>query len=285
VRTLADAVSLLGLGYRAGMPSTEKVQTLASAWAADLDSWAIPQEILDQADEAPWVHPVAMFTVDGAIPDSTSHRRAREALPEGGSVLDIGSGGGRASFALVPPAGTVMAVDHQQGMLDAFAAAAIDRGVAHREFLGDWPAMADVVPEADVVVCHHVAYNVRDIVPFLHALNDHARRRVVLELPMTHPMSNMNELWKKFWDLDRPTKPTGDELAAIASAMGFDAHLEVWEDESWGKRVEMPEAERVRFARIRLCLGEERDAEVAAALLEQADARPRAVCTVWWDTP
>jgi hypothetical protein len=24
---------------------------------------------------------------------------------------------------------------------------------------------------------------------------------------------------------------------------------------------------------------------VAAALLEQADARPRAVCTVWWDTP
>ena len=133
------------------------------------------------------------------------------------------------------------------------------------------------------MVCHHVAYNVRDIVPFLQALNDHARRRVVLEIPMNHPMSNMNELWKKFWDLDRPTKPTGDELAAIAVAMRFDAHLEVWEDETWGKRVEMPEAERVRFARIRLCLTEDRDAEVAAALLEQKDAKPRRVATLWWD--
>ena len=265
------------------MQTRDDLSTLAAAWSQDLDSWAIPDEILSQATEPPWAHPVAMFTVEGEVADSTSHQRAREALPEGGSVLDIGSGGGRASFALVPPAGEVIAVDHQQGMLDVFAAAADERGVAHREFLGDWPEVADDVPEADVVVCHHVAYNVRDIVPFLQALNDHARRRVVLEIPMNHPMSNMNELWKKFWDLDRPTQPTGDELAAIATAMGFDAHLEVWEDETWGKRVEMPEAERVRFARIRLCLTEDRDAEVAAALLEQKDAQPRRVATLWWD--
>lgn len=266
------------------MSKSDELDALAAAWSADLDSWAIPEEILSQATEPPWAHPVAMFTVEGEVPDSTSHQRAREALSEGGSVLDIGSGGGRASFALVPPAGEVIAVDHQQGMLDVFAQAAVERGVAHREFLGDWPDVADQVPEADVVVCHHVAYNVRDIVPFLQALNDRARRRVVLEIPMNHPMSNMNELWKKFWDLDRPTKPTGDELAAIATAMGFDAHLEIWEDESWGKRVEMPEAERVRFARIRLCLTQDRDAEVAAALLEQKDAQPRRVATLWWDT-
>jgi SAM-dependent methyltransferase len=266
------------------MSRNEEVHALATSWAEDLDSWAIPDEILAQASEPPWVHPVAMFTVEGEIADSLSHQRAREALPGEGSVLDIGSGGGRATFALVPPAGHVVAVDHQQGMLDAFAAAATDRGITHREFLGDWPAVADEVPEADVVVCHHVAYNVRDIVPFLQALNDHARRRVVLELPMTHPMSNMNELWKEFWNLERPTKPTGDQLAAIAQAMGFDAKLEVWVDETWGKRVEMPEAERVRFARIRLCLSEDRGAEVAAALLEQKDAQPRQVATLWWET-
>lgn len=267
------------------MSNATDVAALASAWSADLDSWAIPDAIVSQATEPPWAHPVVMFTVDGEVADSTSHQRAREVLPEGGSVLDIGSGGGRASFALVPPAGKVIAVDHQQGMLDAFAGAADERGASHREFLGDWPDVSDDVPEADVVVCHHVAYNVRDIVPFLQALNDHARRRVVLEIPMNHPMSNMNELWKKFWDLDRPTKPTGDELAAIAVAMGFDAHLDVWEDQTWGKRVDMPEAERVRFARIRLCLTEERDAEVAAALLEQKDAQPRQVATLWWDKP
>jgi hypothetical protein len=30
-------------------------------------------------------------------------------------------------------------------------------------------------------------------------------------------------------------------------------------------------------------LPEDRDAEVAAALLEQQDAKPREVATVWWD--
>jgi hypothetical protein len=45
----------------------------------------------------------------------------------------------------------------------------------------------------------------------------------------------------------------------------------------------MPEADRVRQARIRLCLTEDRDAEVAAALLAQEDARPREIATLWWD--
>lgn len=260
--------------------ATEK---LLGQWRSDLASWAIPDEILGQADESPWTHPVSMFTVDDEIADSNSHARARDAVPTGGSVLDVGSGGGRAAMALVPPAGSLVAVDHQQEMLDAFADAATRRGVRARLVLGDWPDVADDTPECDVVVCHHVAYNVADIAPFLRALDDHAARRVVLELPMHHPMSNMNPLWKKFWDLDRPTRPTAHDLEAIALALGFDAHLEVWQDETWGRRVTLPDAERVRFARIRLCLSADRDAEVAAALIAQADAQPREVATLWWD--
>jgi len=124
---------------------------------------------------------------------------------------------------------------------------------------------------------------VAQIVPFLEALNAHARNRVVLELPMTHPMSNMNSLWKKFWDLDRPTTPTPFQLQDIALALGFNAILDTWEDETWGARVDLPEAERIRQARIRLCLTEDRDAELAAALLAQKDAKPRSVATLWWD--
>lgn len=259
------------------------VEALAAQWKSDLQSWAIPQAILDQAVEPPWAHPVAMFTVKGEIPDSISHQRAREALPALGSVLDVGSGGGRASMAITPPAGTLVAVDHQQEMLDEFSSAAQARGVTAHTYLGDWPAVADLVPEVDVVVCHHVAYNVADIVPFLRALNDHANKRVVLELPMSHPMSNMNELWKKFWDLDRPTQPTPHLLQSIALAMGYPAVLDIWTDDTWGQRVDLPEAERIRQARIRLCLREDRDAEVAAALLAQQDARPREVATLWWD--
>lgn len=93
----------------------------------------------------------------------------------------------------------------------------------------------------------------------------------------------MNALWKLFWGIDRPTRPTATDLAAIARALGFDARIEEWDDPTWGRRVALPDAERVRFARIRLCLTEDRYAEVAAALVAQADAVPRRVATLWWD--
>lgn len=264
-------------------PSDADVIAMLDQWRDDLESWAIPDEILSQATEPPWIHPVAMFTVDDSIVDSLSHGRARAAVPPDGSVLDVGSGGGRAALALVPPAGSVVGVDQQQGMLDAFAEAARRRGVRSREYLGQWPDVADDVPMCDVVVCHHVAFNVGRIGPFLQALDAHALKRVVLELPMQHPTSSMNPLWKRFWDLDRPTRPTATDLWAITRGLGFDAHLEQWDDPTWGQRVALPTEERVRFARIRLCLTEDRDAEVAAALVEEIDARPRGVATLWWD--
>jgi len=258
-------------------------QNLLDQWRDDLASWALPQEILDQAPESPWSHPVAMFTVGEEIEDSISHRIAREALPPEGSVLDVGSGGGRASLALVPPASMLVAVDHQQEMLDAFAAAAVARGVRSHQYLGDWPDVADAVPECDVVVCHHVAYNVADIGPFLAALDAHGLRRVVLEVPMHHPLSNTNPLWKKFWGLERPVVPTAHDLAAICVALGFDVHTEIWQDVTWGRRVFLGEAERARFTRTRLCLPVERDADVVEALRELGDAPTREMATIWWD--
>ena len=259
------------------------VDDLLNRWRDDLASWAIPDEILSQAPDTPWIHPVSMFTVDDEVADSPSHRAARAALPDQGSVLDVGCGGGRAAMALVPPASMVVGVDHQQGMLDAFADAATRRSVRAHGILGDWPAVADSTPECDVVVCHHVAYNVADIGPFLLALDAHARHRVVLELPTHHPLTHLNPLWKQFWNLDRPTSPTAEDLQWIARGLGFDARLEVWHDDTWGRRVALPDAERVRFARQRLCLTEDRDAEVAAALIAQGDSEPREVATLWWD--
>ena len=48
-------------------PIPPAAEPLLDAWRDDLASWAIPEEILSQADEPPWVHPVAMFTVDDVI--------------------------------------------------------------------------------------------------------------------------------------------------------------------------------------------------------------------------
>jgi SAM-dependent methyltransferase len=266
------------------MCSATLPRNVAEAWAGQLAAWRIPDEILAAAPRSPWIHPVELFRAgDGPTPETPSHARARERLADGGSVLDVGCGGGRAAFAVAPPAGTVTGVDHQQGMLDTFAATAAGRGLSHREILGDWPDVAGVTPPADVVVCHHVVYNVAALVPFVTALDAHARRRVVLELPTRHPLAAMAPLWRHFWNLERPDGPTADDALAVVRAAGPDARLEGWDEDPATRALPgLPPERQVEFMRIRLCLTPERDAELADVMAAHP-SRPRRLATIWWD--
>jgi len=268
------------------MTSAPEPSPAARKWADDLAAWAIPDEIMAQDPTNPWIHPVAQFLApEGPVPDSPSHSAARDALPEGGpedgSVLDVGCGGGRAAFALVPPAAEVIGVDHQQGMLEAFAATAVQRGVAHTEILGDWPEAAPRTPIADVVVCHHVAYNVPDLAGFVQALSEHARRRVVLELPTRHPLTWMNPLWKQFWDLDRPTSPTAEDALTIIREAGYDARLIEFDDVT--ERTALDPRAQAEATCVRLCLPVDRALEVAEAVAAADRGTPRRLATIWWD--
>ena len=252
----------------------------ARKWATDLGEWAIPENIMAQAPESPWIHPPAMFTLPTEIPESPSHVRAREAMPAGGSVLDIGCGGGIAAFAIAPPAGTVIGVDHQAEMLEMFAQSATGKGLDHKEVLGDWPEVSPQTPQADVVTCHHVAYNVAEIEPFLAALDSHATKRVVIELPQQHPLSTMRNAWKQFWNLERPVNPTPQDLIEVLKQMGIEASLELWQ----GPKLRPLDIEYdIRFLRIRLCLDSTRDPEIREFLAAQEPMESRALATIWWD--
>ena len=252
----------------------------AQKWAADLSEWSIPENIMAQAPESPWIHPPAMFALPTEIPDSPSHQRAREAMPAGGSVLDIGCGGGIAAFAIAPPAGTVIGVDHQPEMLTMFAQSAVNKSFDHNEVLGDWPNVSTQTPLADVVTCHHVAYNVADIEPFLAALDSHATKRVVLELPQQHPLSSMRNAWKHFWNLERPVNPTPQDLIEVLAQMGIEANLELWQGP---KLRPLAIEDDVRFLRIRLCLDGSKDVAIRKYLESQQPVESRALATVWWD--
>ena len=254
--------------------------TALSKWKSDLAAWAIPQEILDQAEVAPWIHPPALFQIPEKIVDSPSHQRAREAMPVGGSVLDIGCGGGVASFAISPPAAHVIGVDHQSEMLEMFESNAKVRGVTSEIFEGFWPAIADQVPVADVVTVHHVVYNVGDIGPFIKSVNDHARKRVVIELPIVHPMSSWSPGWKHFWNIDRPTSPTADDFMSVLSELGIKAQKEDFIGEILlDKQLE----EAADYTRIRLCLPKERINEVRDFLEQHPSPTSRSLSIVWWD--
>ncbi len=252
----------------------------ADRWRAALDAWAIPEEILASAPESPWIHPPVLFEVPTTIESSPSHDRAREAMPVGGTVLDVGCGGGIAAFALTPPAARVIGVDHQVEMLSMFRANAIARGVAVETIEGFWPAVAPRTALADVVTAHHVVYNVADIVPFLAALDRHARQRVVLELPNHHPLASLTAAWRHFWALERPTAPTPTDLLAVLDQMGIDAASTAFEGPM---RTETDLDQAAHFTRIRLCLPASREPEVRAFLESNPTPGTRSLTTIWWD--
>lgn len=249
-------------------------------WARSLERWAIPKEILEQAQTSPWIHPPVLFQVPDEIELTISHTRAFEALPTNGSVLDVGCGGGIAAFALTPRASLVIGVDHQPEMLAMFAENAKKHCVAYEVFEGFWLDIAEKVPTADVVVCHHVVYNVADIGPFLRALNSHARSRVVIEMPTRHPLSNMSGAWRHFWNLDRPTEPTSEDLLEVLKEVGIKARVQYW---TGPMRDRIDVDQDSEFMRIRLCLPPERLEEVREFLIAKPLPRQRDIATIWWD--
>lgn len=257
----------------------------AARWAGALESWAIPERILAQAPEPPWVLPPELFQVDASAltEDTPSRRAARSGLSQGGTVLDVGCGGGAASLPLAALATRITGVDQSPAMLASFAAASRASNVGHLEVEGSWPDVADKVEPADLVVCHHVVYNVAQIRPFLAALTQHARRLVVIELTDSHPTSPFNSLWERFWSLSRPQQPSARLFLEVVGELGYDPVAE-----SWVRRPQAPKVARadyVAFARRRLCLPVQRDPEVDAALGDSWPLVVPKIMTVAWAPP
>ena len=274
-------------------------QQLFDQWKRDLSGWGVPEAIVNAAPEEPWVFPTGVFAgrarrqvVDRAGP---SYRRAEEALPVGGSVLDVGSGAGAASLPLAAKASRITAVDADPGMLSSLATVAAELPVnpaGQRPELvtveGRWPEVGDRVPVADVAVCHHVLYNVMDLRPFVEALGDHARRRVVVEMTEHHPVEPMNPLWLRFHGLGRPVGPTWEDAVEAISSLGHVVGTE--RSDSAPLHLYDSFEEMVAYHRRRLCLPASADPEIAVALEELGVdpshpvglGRGRPLVTLWW---
>lgn len=262
-------------------------EELAAKWRERLDSWAIPDEILDKAPADPWSHSPARFAgrTDRALSepdDGPTMTRLAEALPDKGTLLDVGSGPGAASLPLRERIGHLYAVDTFGAMLEGLTERAEKLGVPVTTVEGRWPDVADQVPMADVAVAAHVVYNVPDLADFLRALDARTKGRVVLELPHRHPMSWMAPLWQHFHGVDRPVRPVAEDCVALAAALGF------------AVRVEEREAPLERFTSLeelaesacrRACLDPSRQKEVADTAAELGMwpmPRDRWV-TIWWE--
>lgn len=254
----------------------------ADRWRQSVLDRAVPQSILDAAPEPQALLEPEMFRwrpeQDAQQPVRPSRRRALEALPEGGTVLDVGVGGGASSLGLAPKAGTIVGVDPHPGMLEQFEVSARECGVVPRPVLGSWPEVAVEVEPADVAVCHHAVYGVEQIEDFLLALTSHARRRVVLEVSEHPPLFGIHPLWRSFHGTERPDWLVADEAFAVLEELGLDVERE---DVCLPLTKREVTAEFVAFVRRRLHVGPGRDPEIEQ-FLRALPAQPHTVVALWW---
>jgi len=261
-------------------------------WGQQLAAWQIPAPILAAATESPWAlaRPVFVARARGqlATASGVSYRQALAALPAGGEVLDVGAGAGAACLALSARAGCITAVDTDEPLLESLRELATGLGPALRTVSGRWPDVAATVPEADVVVCHHVLYNVAALEPFVAALTGHARRRVVVEISAQHPAAPWNPLWKRLHGVDRPAGPTAADAVAAIAELGLAPRWRAWRRPAAVDSLSYPEL--VATTCRRLCLPADRSAEVDRELrdLGAGPHRPylggpdRELVTLWW---
>lgn len=261
------------------------------AWSDDLAAWAIPDEIRRQAARSPWEMPRQVFANRArqalSTPSGVSYERARHALPRNGTVLDVGCGAGAASLPLAVEGCHVTGVDSEPDMLFEFRSLADAAGLNVDALAGRWPDVSARAPVADVVVCHHVLYNVPDLAPFVLELTSHARRRVVIEVTARHPMSELNPLWESLHGLKRPDRPRAADALAAIRALGLDARSQSW---SRPKQAEFGSYEQmIEVTGRRLCLPANRLSELDDALhdLGVDPSAPRLggdrdLVTIWW---
>lgn len=248
-----------------------------------LARWAIPDEIRAGVPESPYFFDPQVFSraaeeALARVDDSPSDEIARQALPRDGSVLDVGCGAGAASLRLRPA--RVVGVDSNRPLLDTFAGHAARLGIPATAVHGTWPQVADDCPPADVVVCHHVFYNVADLAGFAAALGTHARGRVVVECTAVHPMAWMAPYWLALHGLAQPDRPTADDAVAVLAESGLRVH-----QRRWTRRYQMigeGTGHGLESMARRLCLPPARHGELRRLLEEIPPPPDRDVVTLWW---
>ncbi len=264
----------------------------ADRWREQLEAWALPPRLLEQAAESPYGWPATLLRRRneaglGSAPDPTRGVIA-EHLPPAGLLVDVGAGTGRVSIDFAGAGYRLAAVEPNAEMANVLRHEAAERSVEIDIIEQPWPQAAHRLSPADVVVCAHVVYDVAEIAPFVAAL-DGAAPVVVIELTSRHPWSDLAPLYKALHGLDRPEGPTLELFVdVVGEAVGRTPAVIEWKRppslyfESW--------TEILSYYRKRLLVGQERDAELRDLLAPQVAwsggratvGSPRSLATVWW---
>lgn len=215
----------------------------------------------------------------------TPHLRA------GDTVLDVGAGSGRYLPYLAQHVAEVVAVEPSAAMraeIDATLGAEPAPNV--RVIAEPWPLATP--PPADVVISAHVVYAVREIGPFLSALDEAASRLCALYLGLRHPTWALAPFWEQVHGEARLPLPAALEALAACHQLGIPAHLNLVPAPVAFRFPSVDDALEELRLRLQVTPDPDRDARIRAAiddlLIPTGDGmltprrQQRYAAVIWW---
>jgi SAM-dependent methyltransferase len=153
--------------------------------------------------------------------------RLRDRVTPHTSVLDVGAGTGRFSLALALQVEHVTAVEPSTAMLDFLRQDAAERGLNNISYVqATWQDAPDNL-QTDLVICSHVLYPIRDIVPFLAKLQKATHQVCYIYLRATHIDAATADLWRHFHGDERRMPPGYIHALDVLYEMGIYANVEI----------------------------------------------------------
>jgi SAM-dependent methyltransferase len=143
------------------------------------------------------------------------------------SVLDVGAGTGRFSLALAPQVDHIIAVEPSTAMMDFLRQDAADKDLRNISFVqSTWQEAPDNL-RADIVICSHVIYPIRDIEPFLLKLQRATHHGCYIYARAAHIDALTAHLWRHFHHDERCMPPGYIHVLDVLYEMGIFANVEI----------------------------------------------------------
>lgn len=143
------------------------------------------------------------------------------------TVLDVGAGTGRLAVALAPLVKHVIAVEPNASMLHYLHQEVEQRKIANISYVTTTWEQAPAELQADVVVCSHVLYPIRDVDTFIARLRTATRQACYIYMRAMHFDAVNAPLWKHFHGEDRCLPPGYIHALDVMFDMGIYANVDI----------------------------------------------------------
>ncbi len=172
-----------------------------------------------------WPAHARAFRADPRRSDDPLVNRLLQDVAPHHTLIDVGAGGGRLALPLALRCREVVAIEPSPSMASVLRQQMSESGISNVSLVASRWEEAEIDP-ADVVLCAHMLYTIRDIAPFIRKLETHARERVLVVLFQEPPQARLHPLWEEIHGKPRRPLPSLPEFQAVLGELGIEAQTE-----------------------------------------------------------